>query len=451
MIAFMNNKKLQPKDQPEAVAHFRAQVLGPVLNRELERGELLETLRILARVHFRAPGAHITRTYSVPTLLRWNRAYRSGGIDALRPESRRLGDAGNISEEMRELLLEIRRQFPFTPANNILETLEDDGRIAPNTLSAGTLRRLYRNHGLPRQRKAKKARQLVGRRRWEARFPGDLWHADVCHGPSLSVNGRRVPMRIHAILDDSSRFIVALRVLNHEREVAMLDLVMDAVRSFGSPRRLYLDNGSTYRGAALQTACARLNVQLGHAKAHDPEARGKMERFWRTLRDGVLTDMQSQPSLHDVQVRLSAWVAQRYHTRPHAGLKGRLPTQVWARRKQTVRNEAELAEAMTVRTSRRVRKDCTLSVGNVDWEVADGFLAGRTVSVARVLSQPQLAPWVEHDGVSYPLKPVDAVANGKERKRRMPKPGVDAVDYDPATVILDKSLSRLKSRQGGNS
>lgn len=434
--------ELRPKDHAEEVALFRAQVLGPVLNRDLQRGELLATLRELSTRRFRPPGAGCTRTYAVPTLLRWHRAYRKSGLEGLRPASRRQGDALAVSDELRALLLEIRRQHPATPASVILQGLVDDGRLDDGLLSAPTLRRLYRRHGLSRRPRAK-GRLDGERRRWEAATVGELWHADVCHGPTLTLGERRVHVRIHALLDDKSRYVVALRVLDHEREVGMLDLLLEAVRHYGAPQRLYLDNGSTYRGEALETACGRLGIGLLHARPHDPQARGKMERFWRTLRDGCLTHMGPQSSLHDIQVRLTAWLGRRYHRRPHAGLVGRTPSAAWAERELVQRSEDELCEALTVRETRRVRRDCTLTIGNVDWELLEGFLAGRKVTVGRTLADPRRAPWVEHEDRRFALRPVDAVANGR-RKRRKPKPGVDAVDFDPVEALIDDAMGRPK-------
>ena len=48
----------------------------------------------------------------------------------------------------------------------------------------------------------------------------------------------------------------------------------------------------------------------------------------------------------------------------------------------------------------------------------------------------------------YTLRPVDAVANGR-RKRWRPKPGIDAVDFDPVDVLLDHVLGRSPRRRGG--
>lgn len=151
-----------------------------------------------------------------------------------------------------------------------------------------------------------------------------------------------------------------------------------------------------------------------------------------------------------MQVRLTTWLTNRYHKRAHASLLGRSPSDAWAERTLVVRSEDELCEALTVRERRRVRGDCTLAVGNVDWELREAFLAGRIVTVARTLADPQRAPWVEHDDRLYRLELVDVVANGKLRKKKRPKkPGLDAVDFDPIEVLLDRSLGRAPRQAKG--
>jgi transposase InsO family protein len=72
------------------------------------------------------------------------------------------------------------------------------------------------------------------------------------------------------------------------------------------PDALYLNNGATYSGNALRLGCERLGVTLIHAAPYDAPARGKMERFWRGLREDVLDWTGGITSLHDVAVRLSA-------------------------------------------------------------------------------------------------------------------------------------------------
>ncbi len=49
-------------------------------------------------------------------------------------------------------------------------------------------------------------------------------------------------MRVHALLDDASRFGVALRVFRDEREETMLSLLAQAILEHGKPDALYLDS-----------------------------------------------------------------------------------------------------------------------------------------------------------------------------------------------------------------
>ncbi len=84
------------------------------------------------------------------------------------------------------------------------------------------------------------------------------------------------------------------------------------------------------------------------------------------IHDGCLDLLGPVGSLHDIQVRLTAWLTQRYHKRPHASLVGRSPAQLWAERRVRKRVDDELGEALTVRERRRVRGDATMPVGGDD-------------------------------------------------------------------------------------
>jgi transposase InsO family protein len=342
-------------------------------------------------------------------------------------------------------LCDIRREYPRASTNLILRTLVTEGRIKKGAVTTATVNRLYRAEGLDRQ-------TLGGpraRRRWQAERPDALWHADVCHGPPLLVGEQKLPLRIHAILDDCSRYVVAIQAFHQEREAEMLKLLVKALRRFGAPDCLYLDNGSTYRGETLEVACSRLGTTLKHAQPYDPEARGKMERFWRTLREGCVDYLGELSSLHDVQVRLLAFVDQHYHVAPHAGLMGRTPASVYeegrADRRADDLTEEKLREALTVRIQRTVRKDGTIPVGGIDWEVQQGFLAGRKVTLARTLVD-NAPPWIEQEDRRYELQPLDPVNNARRRRQHPPpkvKTGID-IPFDPPKALLDRMLRRPK-------
>ena len=427
-------EKLVPKDHGEAVAVFRSQVIGPLVHRQLTRGELHEELVALAKLRVLPPQSKVTRTFSVPTLERWYYRFRKQGLAGLVPRPRKdRGHGRGLSPERRELLMAVRRQNPSASAKLIVRTLEASGRLTKGEVSASTVRRLYTAAGLLRRtlREAEKG-EGADRRRWEAAHAGALWHGDVCHGPTMGGSGRWTPTRIHGLLDDKSRYVVALEARPTELEADMLTLFVGAVRRWGRPGALYLDNGSTYSGQVLATACGRLGTALVHAKPYDPEARGKMERFWRTLREKCLDHLSRELTLGDLQQRLDRFLADHYQREPHEGLFGGTPEAAWAERQTHATSEEQLAAALTVEKTRMVTKDGIVSIGGVLFEVRQSFLAGRRVKVRSCLvaGLPTLAE-AEHDGRRFALKPLDRSQNGKTRRDPRTAPPPRTIDFDP--------------------
>lgn len=447
----MNDDEMKPRDHAEAVALFRAQVVGDLVARNLDRGELRAELEEKAQQRFRPPGSAVTRQYSIPTLQRWYYRLRRGGHDKLRPKLRSdRGTAQNISDELRTFLLDVRREYPSMSADLILDTLVRLGRVVQGTVSANTVRRLYRDHGLSR---VSKRHQTPGKKRlrWEAARPGMLWHADVCHGPKLSIDGESKPLRIHGILDDHSRYVVALVAVHSEREVDMLNVWTHALRRWGKPQTLYLDNGSTYRGEVLRISCERLDVRLLHAEAYDPQARGKMERFWRTLRERCLDHLPEKATLHDVQIRLLAFLDEWYHQAPHSGLIGETPSQRWGGRELPAIDERTLRNALVVHGERRVSNDGVVSVGGQLWEVPGTRMAGSKVVIERTLVAPDEPPWIQYEGRRLQLTPLRVLDNARRRRPEPPKKRV-AIDmlpyFDPMEPLVDAAVGRTPKKAG---
>ena len=235
------------------------------------------------------------------------------------------------------------------------------------------------------------------------------------------------------------------------RNKTTLDLFVRTLRRHGGPDVLYLDNGSTYRGDTLRLGCERLGVTLLHAAPYDPEARGKMERFWGTLRGQCLNFLGSLTSLHEVNVRLYAFIDKHYHGAPHAGLMGKVPGAVFADgqldRPIDLLNEAVLRDALTVKERRRVRRDTTVSVDGQDYELEQGFLAGRVVTVGYCVIDTPRNPWVELEGKRLALHPVDPKQNAtRKRPDRRPKTDTDATQQ--AAVAFEPNEARLRALTG---
>ena len=183
-----------------------------------------------------------------------------------------------------------------------------------------------------------------------------------------------------------------------------------------------------------------------------------MERFWRTLREGCLDFIGTVTSLHDVNVRLYAFLDTHYHQAAHSSLIGQTPSGVYrsAPKLPDSFDELKLRDALTTRVRRRVRRDTTVSLEGIDYELDGGHLAGRLVFICRCLVDLKEKPWVELEGKRLELHPVDAVRNA--RRARPPRRSPTHDDsmprhpaFDPPKALLDRAVGRAQNPAGGKS
>jgi hypothetical protein len=222
------------------------------------------------------------------------------------------------------------------------------------------------------------------RRKWESDRVCRIWHADVCHLWMRDEKGGTTKTFVHGILDDHSRYVVALRACEAETENDWLEVLVEALMRYPAPEVLYVDNGAAYRGDLLTLAGAELGIRVVHAKPYDPEARGKMERFWRTMRQRLWSTATPGPDLQSTNAALLAWLDADYHQRPHGGLMGVTPKE---RFKRGVRELVapltvqEIAHALVAERTAKVKKDATFSVDGTLYEVTGRHLAGKVLTL----------------------------------------------------------------------
>jgi putative transposase len=226
----------------------------------------------------------------------------------------------------------------------------------------------------------------------------------------------------------TEHFVPYLEARLAETEADFLAVLCQAVRRHGPPSALYVDNGACYRGESLTLVCARLGIRLVHAAPYDAPARGKQERFWRTLREQCLDLIEGATldSLHAVNIRLWQWLDERYHRSPHGGLVGRTPSQAWLAATNTLAppvSDDRMAQVLELRAERKVKKDSTLQWHGKTYEVVGRYLAGRTVTVISSLLDPSRLR-LEHLGKPIEVFPVDVHQNAHccRRPRRPSTP-----------------------------
>lgn len=411
---------------PEALALFRHAIVGDLVVSDLPHGALQDELKQRAKRRYRPPGAAASRTYHWKTLQRWLLSAREG-LAALQPTSRQRGFALALDAPARELLLDMRREHPTAAADLLLDAAVRNGAIPNDAISLPTLRRLYQRHGLSRAGSKPRQQRAKDRRRWETDRICRVWHADVCHVWRRRPDGGAEKVYVHAILDDHARFVVAMKACVAETENDLLELLVEALLRYPACEVFYVDNGSTYRGDLLTLALDKLGIRVVHPAPYDPEARGKMERFWRTLRQRLLDHDDAPRTLHELNAALLAWLDTDYHRRRHGGLMGDTPGRRFRAGLATMPaslSAPQLAQALEVTRTAKVRKDATFSVDGTLFEVRGRHLAGKTVQVT-------LDPFtgkvlrVAHDDVPVPFGVCDARANARRGR-------ADVADTDPA-------------------
>ncbi|MDQ0937584.1 DDE-type integrase/transposase/recombinase [Streptomyces turgidiscabies] len=117
--------------------------------------------------------------------------------------------------------------------------------------------------------------------RFEATRGNELWTGDALHGPEIG--GRKT--YLFAFIDDHSRAIVGHRFGFAEDTVRLAAALRPALSARGIPESIYVDNGSAFVDTWLLRACASLAILLTHTRPGRPQGRGKIERFFRTVRD----------------------------------------------------------------------------------------------------------------------------------------------------------------------
>ena len=405
---------MKGKEKRQAVALFRYGVIAPVLH--AAAGSQARYFGRMARKELDVPGLG-RRRYSVATFKSWLRRYRQEGLDGLLPKRR--SDAGRsrvISDQLSAHISELLARHPRMPVNRLREQLVASGHITSHRICEATLRRHIRRAGLrPQLKPAPKARK-----HFEKPHANDLWVMDFMHGPKLRAGRRRRKTYLAAAIDDHSRFLTLARFYTRENSAVVVSALKEAFSRHGLPRILYCDNGSPFSSKQLTLASARLGIALVHSKPYDSPSRGKVERFFRTVRSSFLATLDLKGlSLDDLNPRFTHWLEQDYHRRRHSGISetplARYLRSLASIRRRTV-SRAEMDRVFYRTLQRRVRNDCTVSIARRLWEVPPQYIA-RRIEIRHPEGRPTELFLFEDDQPVARLHRVDAAQNATSPRR----------------------------------
>lgn len=409
-------------DHRHAVALFRYGLIADLAQTAGTKG-LYRRLAEKAQTDYTIPGSARTRV-APETLRDWLKRYRQGGFEALMPKPRAdRGRSRALPNAVVELLLSLKETNPKLSVPLLIREARATGQIPEEIpLPPSTVHRLLARHGL--MRKPPEQPTERDRRRFAFQKAGELWMSDVMYGPTVFVADRtRRKTYLIAFLDDATRVIPYAAFALSENTQAFLPVFQQALMRRGLPLRLYVDNGANYRSHQLALVCAKLGIALIHARAYQPQGKGKLERWFRTLRAQLLTRLTAEDtrSLEALNRRLWAWVEGEYHHTPHRSLEGQTPLEHWASRADEVRfpdPTLDLEEVFLFETKRTVQKDRTVSLNGVVYEV-DAALVGQKVMLRFDPTAKGRPVQIWHEGQYIErVKPLDAYVNCFVKRQR---------------------------------
>jgi transposase InsO family protein len=405
------------KEKKEKIALFRFGVISRLLWVKEDERQQEALLREIISNAWEIPFSNRT-ALGRSTVLDWLKKYRDSGdrIESLEPQPRSdKGKARSLDEEAEQTLIGLKTELKGASLPVILRVARER-KLLPLDFHASiqSLYRLFQRRGLNEPQGLK-----PDLRRYEAELPNDLWQSDCMHGPSVIVEGKVRKSFLFAFLDDHSRLIPHGEFYLQENLKNLTDCLTKALSKRGLPRKIYLDNGPSYRSHQLAHATASLGISLIHCTPYRPEGKGKIERLFKTVRMQFLPLLPASLTLAVLNEQFEKWCDQAYHRTVH-GTTRETPWERYTQHLHLLRaTPKNLCDFFRTRTRRKVDRDRTVTLDGRIYE-APVELIEKNVTLLYHQDDPQRIEIVFQDqsyGFLLPLNPhINArIKRNKER------------------------------------
>jgi len=410
------------EDEKMQVAVFRFGVISDfVTGTQMSRSEKRRLMHDKCARKWQIPFSQKT-SLSMGTIRRWCRLYKNsrGDLKSLQPKDRcDQGKSRAMDQDTCLSLIELKLENQALTVPQLIEQMNRQNRLSPGiVLNNSTVYRFLHQQNLVHL----PVKKPVDRRKFEAELPNDLWQSDVMHGPKIDVNGKMRKSYLIAVIDDHSRLITHGQFYLSEALVCYLDAFENALAKRGVPRKLYVDNGAAFRSRHLEYICASLAIALIHSKPYQPQGRGKIERFFRTVRGQFLPGFKSH-SLNELNEAFDGWLSTIYHQRKHSSTR-QTPIERFAANLQCLRAApGNLYDYFRKVARRKVNKDRSITLNGRLFE-GPVALIGKRVELLYHQSQPQQVE-VKYQNKSFGmLVPVNLNVNCRIKRDKNNNPQI---------------------------
>ena len=256
-----------------------------------------------------------------PTGYLWLRRYREQGVRGIAEQSRKPHcSPRRTNATLEQRVMQVRLRYPDWGARKLRVVLSREGVELPRN----TIHRILLRHDLIREEE----RRSPAVQRFERERPNELWQMDF-KGPK----GWPQPVGPLSVLDDHSRYLVALAANGSTHGGPVREQLEEAFLRCGVPEGMLMDHGIPWWGMQSPSGQTRLSlwlmrqgIRLHWSGIRHPQTQGKVERFHGSLQRALVR--RGFPR-QNTQAWLDAYRWEHNHVRPHEALNMRTPASLW--------------------------------------------------------------------------------------------------------------------------
>jgi putative transposase len=400
--------------EDDKIAIFKYGIIAPVINdSSINQKKYFE---YAARQEYDFPGKNDRVTFNPRTFKKWLHIYRKQGYEGLKPSRRTdSGKSRKISIPVGEVIAKLCEEYDFKTISNLYRYLIAEGIIEPEHFTEVTLRNFLKANNISFETQKTKPRKA-----YEVPHINILWTADFMHGPYVSEGKKKLKTYLCAIIDDYSRLITGARFFLSEHSLSLQKTLKQAVLTYGIPQRFYCDNGKVFSSGYIHMVCAKLGAALIHSKPYDSPSRGKIERFFRTVRDMFIPNLYINSknfSLDELNAAFSQWLLDEYNNNTHKSIND-TPMDRYLNDIPNVSIKtivpAEADHYFHHAIFRTVKNDATVTVDNVLYETPSMYI-GKKIEIRYPLDNPHDLRIFENNNQCAVLTKLDKHFNSEAR------------------------------------
>lgn len=399
-------------DLSEKIALFKYSIIAPLVSGSINfntKKDFFDSVGNKSYIY--VDGSTITLSSS--TVERWYYAYINNGFDALKTKSRSdFGKTRKLDNDLKLVINHYIDTHPRLPATSIFEALIKNGYIVHGDVSLSTINRYVSSY--------KKNKDIVSKsemKRYELEHINDVWCCDTSYSFKLSVDGVKKRTYIIAIIDDASRMIVGCDVFFNDNFANYMSVLKQAIKRYGKPKLLNVDNGAPYKNGQIELLCARLGTSLHHCAPYEPTGKAKIERWFRTMKDHFMAiyNLNAKTTIDSYRFDLLDYV-NSYNNKIHSSLNGLSPVQRFFDGKdQILKLDPDLLDKIfLIEVERKVTADSIISLDSLEFEVPYKY-ANKKIKI-RYSTDYKSVFVVNPDNSLSKIALVDKISNSKIKR-----------------------------------